>query len=199
MYEWIKAFHVIAVIAWMAGMLYLPRLFVYHCDAEVGSRESETFKMMEHRLLRYIINPAMIATWVLGLGLAWLGGFFTAGWLDAKLALVLLLSGIHGMLSRWRRDFASDRNRHSQKFYRIINEVPRCPRGGRPRRGHDPSRRMVRGLVEASLAATRLVVPAGMDLDLCPDGDRGRNRMAHRTGWPRPRVGARPLRDQWMP
>jgi putative membrane protein len=124
MYEWIKAFHVIAVIAWMAGMLYLPRLFVYHCDAEVGSRESETFKMMEHRLLRYIINPAMIATWVLGLGLAWLGGFFTAGWLDAKLVMVLLLSGIHGMLSRWRRDFASDRNRHSQKFYRIINEIP---------------------------------------------------------------------------
>jgi putative membrane protein len=129
MYEWIKAFHIIAVIAWMAGMLYLPRLFVYHCAAETGSVQSETFKVMEQRLLRAIINPAMIATWVLGLWLAWLGpdsryGWLASGWLWAKIILVLALSAVHGLLARWRKDFAQDRNRHSQKFYRIINEVP---------------------------------------------------------------------------
>jgi protoporphyrinogen IX oxidase len=129
MYEWIKAFHIIAVIAWMAGMLYLPRLFVYHCAAEKGSVQSETFKVMEQRLLRAIINPAMVATWVFGLWLAWLGpdsryGWFASGWLWAKIILVLGLSAVHGLLARWRKDFAQDRNRHSQKFYRIINEVP---------------------------------------------------------------------------
>jgi protoporphyrinogen IX oxidase len=129
MYQWIKAFHIIAVIAWMAGMLYLPRLFVYHCTAEKGSIQSETFKVMERRLLRAIINPAMIATWVLGLWLAWHGpdsryGWFASGWLGAKLMLVLVLSGLHGFLARWVKDFAADSNRHSQKFYRIINEVP---------------------------------------------------------------------------
>ena len=126
---WVKALHVIAVIAWMAGMLYLPRLFVYHCAAETGSVQSETFKVMEQRLLRGIINPAMIATWVLGLWLAWLGpdsryGWFASGWLWAKIILVLALSAVHGLLARWRKDFAQDRNRHSHKFYRIINEVP---------------------------------------------------------------------------
>ena len=124
MYEWIKALHVIAVIAWMAGMLYLPRLFVYHCEAEAGSRQSETFKVMERRLLRAIINPAMVVTWVLGLWLAFEGGFIKAGWLHGKLLLVLILSGIHGFLSRAVRDFAADRNVRSQKFYRIINEIP---------------------------------------------------------------------------
>ena len=129
MYEWIKALHIIAVIAWMAGMLYLPRLFVYHCAAETGSVQSETFKVMERRLLRAIINPAMVATWIFGLWLAWLGpdsryGWFASGWLWAKIALVLALSAVHGLLARWRKDFAQDRNRHSQKFYRIINEVP---------------------------------------------------------------------------
>jgi putative membrane protein len=129
MYEWIKAFHIIAVIAWMAGMLYLPRLFVYHCPAEQGSVQSETFKVMERRLLRAIINPAMVATWVFGLWLAWLGpdsryGWFASGWLWAKIILVLGLSAVHGLLARWRKDFAQDRNRHSQKFYRIINEIP---------------------------------------------------------------------------
>jgi len=123
-YELLKAFHIIAVISWMAGMLYLPRLFVYHCDAEPGSKQSETFKVMEHRLLRYIINPAMMVAWVLGLWLAYESGFYKSGWFHAKLALVLVLSGLHGWLSRWRKDFAVDRNRHSQKFYRIINEVP---------------------------------------------------------------------------
>ena len=121
---WLKAFHVIAVIAWMAGMLYLPRLFVYHCEAEIGSRQSETFKVMERRLLRAIINPAMIATWVLGLWLAWDQGYFRSGWLHTKLLLVVALSAVHGLFSRWVRDFAADRNAHSQKFYRIINEVP---------------------------------------------------------------------------
>ena len=129
MYEWIKAFHIIAVIAWMAGMLYLPRLFVYHCAAEMGSVQSETFKVMERRLLRGIINPAMIATWVFGLALAWLGpdsryGWFASGWLWAKIILVLALTAVHGLLARWRKYFALDLNRHSQKFFRIINEIP---------------------------------------------------------------------------
>jgi putative membrane protein len=124
MYLWLKAFHVIAVIAWMAGMLYLPRLFVYHCEAEAGSKQSETFKVMERRLLRAIINPAMIATWVLGLWLAFDGGFLKSGWLHGKLVLVLILSGLHGFLTRCVSDFAADRNVHSQKFYRVINEVP---------------------------------------------------------------------------
>ena len=105
-------------------MLYLPRLFVYHCAAEPGSTQSETFKVMERRLLRAIINPAMIATWLLGLWLAWQGGWFASGWLHAKFALVIVMSAVHGMLARCVRDFAADRNRHSQKFYRIINEVP---------------------------------------------------------------------------
>lgn len=124
MYEWIKAIHVIAVISWMAGMLYLPRLFVYHCDAEVGSKQSETFKVMERRLLKAIINPAMVVTWVLGLYLAWSGGWYVSGWFHVKLMLVLVMSGVHGLFTRWVRDFAHDRNTREQKFYRIINEVP---------------------------------------------------------------------------
>ncbi len=124
MYQWVKAFHIIAVIAWMAGMLYLPRLFVYHSMAEPGSTQSETFKVMERRLLKAIINPAMIVTWVLGLWLAWHAGWYRDGWLQAKVALVLALSGLHGAFARWVRDFAQDRNRHTQRFYRIINEIP---------------------------------------------------------------------------
>jgi protoporphyrinogen IX oxidase len=124
LYPWFKAFHVIAAIAWMAGMLYLPRLFVYHCEAEIGSKQSETFKTMERRLLRAIINPAMIATWVLGLWLAWDQGWWRAGWLHGKLVLVLALSAVHGLFARWTREFAEDRNTHSSKFYRIVNEVP---------------------------------------------------------------------------
>ena len=124
MYQWLLAFHVIAVIAWMAGMLYLPRLFVYHCEADIGSIQSETFKVMELRLLKAIINPAMIATWLFGLWLAWEGGLLKAGWLHAKFALVLVLSGSHGWFVRLTRDFAHDRNQHSQKFYRMINEIP---------------------------------------------------------------------------
>jgi protoporphyrinogen IX oxidase len=124
MYEWVKALHIIAVISWMAGMLYLPRLFVYHCEAEVGSKQSETFKVMERRLLKAIITPAMILTWLFGLYLAYAGHWFSAPWLHIKLLLVVVMSGVHGFFARWVRDFAADQNRRSQRFYRIINEVP---------------------------------------------------------------------------
>ena len=124
MYVWIKALHVIAVIAWMAGMLYLPRLFVYHCEAEAGSKQSETFKVMERRLLKAIINPAMIVSWLAGLYLVWAGHWYGAGWFHVKFLLVLLLSGLHGFFARAVRYFAADRNLRSQKFYRIINELP---------------------------------------------------------------------------
>jgi len=123
-YSWIVAVHIVAVISWMAGMLYLPRLFVYHCGAEIGSQQSETFKVMERRLLTQIINPAMVVTWAAGIWLIYAGGWIHAGWLQAKLVCVLLLSGVHGMLSAYVRDFAADRNRHDHVFYRIINEVP---------------------------------------------------------------------------
>jgi protoporphyrinogen IX oxidase len=124
LYLWFKAVHVMAVISWMAGMLYLPRLFVYHCGAEPGSRQSETFKVMERRLLRGIINPAMVVSWALGLWMVYDGGWIAAHWLHVKLLLVVALSALHGMLARWTADFAADRNRHSERFYRIANEVP---------------------------------------------------------------------------
>ena len=124
LYPWIKAAHVIAVISWMAGMLYLPRLFVYHCDAPPGSAQSETFKVMERRLLTVIINPAMIATWGLGLWLAWEGGWLRAGWLHGKLVLVLAMSALHGFFASCVRDFAADQNHRTQRFYRLINEAP---------------------------------------------------------------------------
>ena len=123
-YLWIKALHVIAVIAWMAGMLYLPRLFVYHVDADRGSVQSETFKVMERRLLRAIINPAMIVAWAAGLWLGWYGFAFQAGWLHAKLALVLVLSGVHGYLAGAVRHFAEDRNEKPTRHWRIVNEIP---------------------------------------------------------------------------
>jgi putative membrane protein len=123
-YPWIKALHVISVIAWMAGMLYLPRLFVYHCEAPKGSIQSETFKIMERRLLKAIINPAMIATWVLGLILVWQGGWITSGWLHAKILLVLVLSGVHGTLAKTVKVFAADANVRPARYYRILNEVP---------------------------------------------------------------------------
>jgi putative membrane protein len=124
LYLWLKAFHVIAVIAWMAGMLYLPRLFVYHSEVPKGSIQSDTFKIMERRLLKAIINPAMIVTWVLGLYLVWDGGWYTSGWLHAKLLLVLIMSGVHGFLSKTVKVFAADQNVRPAKFYRMINEVP---------------------------------------------------------------------------
>jgi putative membrane protein len=123
-YLWIKAVHVIAIIAWMAAMLYLPRLFIYHCDAPKGSQQSETFKVMEKRLLRIIMNPAMVIAWVLGLWLAWKGGHLTSGWFHAKLAAVLALSGVHGMFSAAVRAFAEDRNERPARSWRMINEVP---------------------------------------------------------------------------
>jgi protoporphyrinogen IX oxidase len=124
LYLWLKAFHVIAMVAWMAGMLYLPRLFVYHCDAPAGSAQSETFKVMERRLLKAIMNPAMIATLALGLVLAHQGGWWRSGWLHGKLLLVILLSAAHGVFAGAVRKFSEDRNTRSQKFYRIVNEVP---------------------------------------------------------------------------
>jgi putative membrane protein len=122
---YIKAFHIISVIAWMAGVLYLPRLFVYHTEAEAGSKQSETFKIMERRLLKAIITPAMIASWVFGLILAYyVVDWSQAGWFHLKLLLVVAMSGFTGFLARWTREFAEDRNTHSQRFYRIANEVP---------------------------------------------------------------------------
>jgi len=122
--DWIKALHVIAVIAWMAGMLYLPRLFVYHCEAPAGSAQSEMLKVMERRLLRIIVNPAMIATWVFGLTLAWLTGAYADLWFQLKFVLVIAMSGLHGMFAATVKRFGRDANTRPQRFYRIINEVP---------------------------------------------------------------------------
>jgi putative membrane protein len=124
MYLWIKAFHIIAVISWMAGMLYLPRLFVYHCEAEPGSKQSETFKTMEARLLNFIMTPAMAVTWILGIVMLIEGHWLGAGWFHVKFALVIAMSAMHGLFSRYVADFARDRNRHTQKFFRIVNEIP---------------------------------------------------------------------------
>ncbi|TYC72395.1 protoporphyrinogen oxidase HemJ [Stappia sp. BW2] len=124
LFLWIKALHVISIIAWMAGMLYLPRLFVYHAATEVGSEQSETFKIMERRLLKAIINPAMIASWVFGLWLAWELQAWHDGWFHAKFTLVLIMSGVHGHLASCVKKFARDENKRSQRYYRILNEVP---------------------------------------------------------------------------
>ncbi len=122
--DWIKAFHVISVIAWMSGMFYLPRLFVYHTETTAGSAESERFKVMERRLLRAIINPAMIATWMFGLTLAWLTAVYDEHWFQAKFALVIVMSGLHGYFVGRVRAFAEDRNDKPARFYRILNEIP---------------------------------------------------------------------------
>ena len=124
LYAWVKALHIISVIAWMAGMLYLPRLFVYHAEVPTGSPQSETFKVMERRLLKAIMTPAMIATWIFGLWLAVEGGWFRSGWLHGKLALVIALSGLHGYLAATIRRFANDANTRNPRFYRVLNEVP---------------------------------------------------------------------------
>lgn len=123
-YDWIKALHVIAIIAWMAALLYLPRLMVYHCEAEIGSVQSETFKVMERRLLKAIMTPAMIVSWICGLLLMLGAGWYTAGWFHGKLALVLALSANHGMQAGWVRAFAEDRNLKPGRFFRFMNEVP---------------------------------------------------------------------------
>jgi putative membrane protein len=124
MYLALKAFHIIAVIAWMAGMLYLPRLFVYHAGVAPGSEQSETFKLMERRLLNFIMTPAMTATWLLGIALMLQGQWMGATWFHIKFALVLVMTIMHGLFSHWVAAFAFDRNRRSQKFFRIVNEIP---------------------------------------------------------------------------
>ncbi|MCR6629477.1 MAG: protoporphyrinogen oxidase HemJ [Magnetospirillum sp.] len=123
-YLWLKALHVIAVISWMAGLLYLPRLFVYHCEVEPGSATSEKFKVMERRLFRAIMTPAMLVAWAAGLTMAVVGGLFQDGWFHVKLLLVVLMTGAHHMMARWKNDFAADRNTRPQRFFRIANEVP---------------------------------------------------------------------------
>lgn len=125
-YLWIKAFHILSVICWMAGLLYLPRLFVYHADTKPGSEASETFKVMERRLLRGIMTPAMIATYIFGALLAGLPGLvdWSSGWIYGKLALVAILTVGHHEMARRRKEFAADANRYSAKFYRIMNEIP---------------------------------------------------------------------------
>lgn len=121
---WIKALHVVAVIAWMAGMLYLPRLFVYHAEVGPGTPQSEIFKVMERRLLKAIINPAMVVAWVAGLWLAYSSFDFQGGWLHAKIALVLAMSGLHGYFAGAVKKFAADRNTKSATYWRVLNEVP---------------------------------------------------------------------------
>ena len=124
LYLWLKALHIIAVISWMAGMLYLPRLFVYHAAAKPGTAQSETFKVMERRLFRFIMTPAMTVTWLAGLVLVFQGGWFAAGWFQLKLVLVIAMTVLHGLFGHWANEFAFDRNRHDQKFFRIANEIP---------------------------------------------------------------------------
>lgn len=128
-YQWFKALHIISVVAWMAGMLYLPRLYVYHADAEPGSDKSETFKIMERRLLRAITNPAMVSSFIFGgLMLATPGMIdWDRGWIWVKIAMIVALSAIHGLYARWRRDFEADRNTRPAKFYRMWNEAPTIP------------------------------------------------------------------------
>jgi protoporphyrinogen IX oxidase len=125
-YPWIKSLHIVSMVAWMAGLLYLPRLYVYHAMAPVGSHRSETFKIMERRLQRGIMTPAMIATWGFGLVLAGIPELvdWRMGWIWVKLALVVALSAFHLALSRWRGAFSANNNRHSTRFFRIVNELP---------------------------------------------------------------------------
>jgi putative membrane protein len=121
---WLKALHVVAIIAWMAGLLYLPRLFVYHAELPGSSGQARTFELMEHRLLRIIMNPAMIVVWITGLALAIWGGWYKFGWLHAKLLLVIGLSVAHMYFARQRRLLAEGRDRKTSGFYRVLNEVP---------------------------------------------------------------------------
>ncbi|MBF0252025.1 MAG: protoporphyrinogen oxidase HemJ [Alphaproteobacteria bacterium] len=123
-YQWVMAWHIIAVISWMAGLLYLPRLFVYHCQSQIGSHQSETFKIMERRLMRAIMIPAMLISWVLGLWMLFSMDVWTDGWVHAKLTAAVLLTISHFFMMKWRRDFARDQNRHPELYFRIANEVP---------------------------------------------------------------------------
>ena len=124
-YLWLKALHVVSVIAWMAGMLYLPRLFVYHAGETAGSPISEIFKVMERRLLRAIINPAMIASLLFGLLMLWANpGLLSQGWFHGKLLLIVAMFAMHHLYARWRKTFAADENSRGDGFYRMMNEVP---------------------------------------------------------------------------
>ena len=126
-YHWIKAFHIIAVISWMAGMLYLPRLFVYHCRVSPGSEASELFKVMEHRLMRFIMAPSLTLVWFLGLWLVWFTNALNpvnGTWMHWKLTLVFAMSGLHGLFAKYRKAFARDERPKSEKYFRILNEVP---------------------------------------------------------------------------
>ena len=125
LYLWFKALHVISIIAWMAGLLYLPRLYIYHCGVAAGSEASETFKVMERRLLHAIMNPAMIASYIFAVGMLWLEpGWLRQPWMHIKLLLVVALTIMHILEARWRQDFAADANLRPTRFYRIANEVP---------------------------------------------------------------------------
>jgi putative membrane protein len=124
LYDWIKALHVVAIISWMAALLYLPRLFIYHCAAAPGSEKSETFKIMERRLLKAIMTPAMIVSWLAGLYLAWSANWWTSGWFIVKLIAVVALSGAHMFLAAETRRFAEDRNQRPARFFRVVNEIP---------------------------------------------------------------------------
>ena len=125
-YPWVKSLHIVSIVAWMAGLLYLPRLFVYHAEAPAGSDSAETFKVMERRLLRGIMNPAMMLALIFGAALAATPGVvdWHQGWIWAKLALVVGLVGFHCLLTRWRKDFAAGEIPHSARFFRMINELP---------------------------------------------------------------------------
>lgn len=124
-YDWLRALHIISIIAWMAAMLYLPRLFVYHADTAIGSEVSEQFKIMEKRLLKIIMNPAMIASWIFGISMLLANSaLMEEGWMHTKLTAVILMSAVHGILAGHTKKFARDERPKSAKFYRIINEVP---------------------------------------------------------------------------
>src|SRR6202047_4655722 len=123
-YLWIKVLHIAAIISWMAGMLYLPRLFVYHAEAPQGSPQARTFVVMERRLMRVIMLPALLVTWITGLMLAVQTGVLHEGWFHAKFALVVALSALHGYFAKVRKDLAEETNRHDSRFFRIINEAP---------------------------------------------------------------------------
>ena len=122
---WYKAIHVISVISWMAALFYMPRLFVYHTRAEIGSDMDKTFQLMEHKLLKIIMTPSMILTYFFGILIAYIYGFVALGaWFHIKMAAVIGLTIFHGLLAKWRKDFINGNNNHSEKFYRLMNEIP---------------------------------------------------------------------------
>ena len=124
-YEWFKALHIISVISWMAGMFYLPRLYVYHSMTKPGSEMDKTFQTMEYRLFKIIMNPSMISTYVFGIITSHIYGFGALGkWFHIKMLMVIILTILHGIFARWRKDFVGGKNTRSDKFYRFINEIP---------------------------------------------------------------------------